>query len=276
MALSELGLVVMNRDSEGYLVTISELGKLVLELLDPRYLRASILHTRALRLRKLLMKILSHINDKHFESSVSCLNILLVIFDRILSKLESSDDDSRDMVILSKGHAAPALYIVMKEYGLIELNLEDIGKVDSPLQTHVTAYDKFIPVSTGSLGQGLSVANGIALALKMDGSSNNVYVILGDGEVDEGQIWEAAMTSSTYGLDNIIGVIDRNNVQLNGYTEDIKKKEPLAMKWEAFGWHVTELETSHPYHLYTAFDELENVKGKPKMVIVRTVDEIER
>jgi transketolase len=274
--LSSLGLITIDNKYNTPDIRLSRLGQLVFELLDESKIYRSMFQLKSKLLKEKLENVLSEIGNKHLASSITCINILLAIFERITKRHIDGNNGDEDVVILSKGHAAPALYVVMKEYGLLSHNLLNIGKIDSPLQTHVTAPNRYIKVSTGSLGQGLSIANGIALAAKMDNLNIDVYVVLGDGELDEGQIWEAALTSTTYKLDNIIGIIDRNNIQLNGYTEHIKRKEPLKNKWIAFGWHTTELFDPDPYLLLETIDEVSVIKDKPKMIIVRTESELKR
>ncbi|WP_324735657.1 1-deoxy-D-xylulose-5-phosphate synthase N-terminal domain-containing protein [Thermococcus sp. SY098] len=206
-----------------------------------------------------LKGMLSEVNNFHLNSSVTCLEILKVV---IAKKREN------DIIILSKGHSAPAFYVILSELGLLsEDELKSFANLDG-LPSHVIRGFPFIEVSSGSLGQGLSVANGIALASKLEGEERNVYVILGDGELDEGQIWEAAMTSSHYKLDNVIAIVDRNFRQLTGKTEEIMSKEPLAEKWKSFGWEVFEVENNAEKLLKLLF-KLDKVKGKPKVIIAK-------
>ncbi|ADT83395.1 1-deoxy-D-xylulose-5-phosphate synthase N-terminal domain-containing protein [Thermococcus barophilus] len=206
-----------------------------------------------------LKEMLSGVNNFHLNSSMTCLEILKAV---IAKKREN------DVIILSKGHSAPAFYVILSGLGLLsEDELKSFANLDG-LPSHVIRGFPFIEVSSGSLGQGLSVANGIALASKLEGEERNVYVILGDGELDEGQIWEAAMTSSHYRLDNVIAIVDRNFRQLTGMTEEIMSKEPLAEKWNSFGWEVFEVENNAEKLLKLLF-ELDKVKGKPKVIIAK-------
>jgi len=206
-----------------------------------------------------LKEMLSEVNNFHFNSSITCLEIL---------KAMMAKKRKNDVVILSKGHSAPAFYVILSELGLLsEEGLRSFASLDG-LPSHVIRGLPFIEVSSGSLGQGLSVANGIALASKLEGEEKNVYVILGDGELDEGQVWEAAMTSSHYKLDNVIAIIDRNFMQLTGKTEEIMSKEPLGEKWKSFGWEVFEVENNAEKLLKLLF-ELDRVKGKPKVIIAK-------
>jgi len=206
-----------------------------------------------------LKEMLSEVNNFHLNSSITCLEILKAV---IAKKREN------DVIILSKGHSAPAFYVILSELGLLsEEELKSFANLDG-LPSHVIRGLPFIEVSSGSLGQGLSVANGIALVSKLEGEEKNVYVILGDGELDEGQIWEAAMTSSHYKLDNVIAIVDRNFKQLTGKTEEIMSKEPLAEKWKSFGWEVFEVENKAEKILELLF-EFDKVKGKPKVIIAK-------
>ncbi|WP_231845566.1 transketolase [Pyrococcus abyssi] len=206
-----------------------------------------------------LKDMLRPVNGFHMHSSLTCLSILQAVLE-----VKRSDD----VVILSKGHSAPAFYVMLWKLGLLrDEDLEKFADIDG-LPSHVTRGLPFIEVSSGSLGQGLSVANGIAMAKRIDGKSGRVFVILGDGELDEGQIWEAAMTASHYGLDNVIAIVDRNYGQLSGNTERIMSKEPLADKWKAFGWKVREVK-NEVESLKEVINELDGVKGKPKVIIAK-------
>lgn len=172
--------------------------------------------------------------------------------------------------MLSKGHCSLALYAWFAETGIIgEDELAEFATPGSRLQTHPEAGRlPGIVVSTGSLGQGLSIANGLAIAARLDGVRREVAVLLGDGELDEGQVWEAAATASTLGLDNVVALVDRNGFQHTGPTENVKVKEPLAERWRAFGWHVVEA-GRRPAEVARALDTASAVKGRPKVILVR-------
>jgi transketolase len=179
----------------------------------------------------------------------------------------------RDRFILSKGHAAPLLYAALALSGYFDKQLlKTLRKIGSPLQGHPCS--KTLPgveISTGSLGQGLSIANGIAMGLKLDGLRSRVYCLLGDGEIQEGQVWEAAMTAAHYRLDNLCAIIDNNGLQIDGHCTDIMSIEPIVNKWEAFGWHVIDINGHDMKAILDAFDEAERVKLKPTMIVARTV-----
>ncbi|MFA4639393.1 1-deoxy-D-xylulose-5-phosphate synthase N-terminal domain-containing protein [Pyrococcus kukulkanii] len=209
-----------------------------------------------------LKEMLKPVNGFHINSSITCLRIMQAVLE--LKKEE-------DTVIVSKGHSAPAFYVMLWKLGLLsDEELMTFAHIDG-LPSHVARGLPFIEASSGSLGQGLSVANGIALANRIDGKNGRVFVILGDGELDEGQVWEAAMTSAHHKLDNVITIVDRNFHQLNGGTEEILAKEPLAEKWKAFGWEVREVENDVE-KLKKAIEELDKIKGKPKVIIARWVE----
>ncbi|GAB6134769.1 1-deoxy-D-xylulose-5-phosphate synthase N-terminal domain-containing protein [Thermococcus prieurii] len=206
-----------------------------------------------------LRAMLGGVNNFHLDSSETCLDILAAVLRR---------KRPEDTVILSKGHSAPAFYVMLHEMGLLsDEELYSFADIDG-LPSHVMRGLPFIEVSSGSLGQGLSVANGMAIAKRMDGEEGRIYVILGDGELDEGQVWEAAMTAAHHGLDNVIAIVDRNYFQLTGKTEEILNKEPLAEKWRAFGWVVIEVPNREDA-IAEALDYAESIKGRPKVIIVR-------
>jgi transketolase len=179
----------------------------------------------------------------------------------------------RDNFILSKGHAAPLLYTVLAHAGFIEQReLCTLRQIGSRLQGHPDS--KYLPgveISTGSLGQGLSVANGLALAHKLDKAANRVYALLGDGELQEGQVWEAAMTAAHYKLDNLCALVDNNGLQIDGPVAKVMGVEPITDKWRAFGWEVLDVDGHDMGQLTAALDKAETVKGKPTMIVCRTV-----
>ena len=206
-----------------------------------------------------LRAMLSPVSNFHLDSSETCLGIVAAVLRR---------KNEGDVVILSKGHSAPAFYVMLHEMGLLsDEELYSFADIDG-LPSHVLRGLPFIEVSSGSLGQGLSVANGIALAKRMDGREGRIYVILGDGELDEGQVWEAAMTAAHHGLDNVIAIVDRNYFQLTGKTEKILSKEPLAEKWRAFGWEVIEV-PNREEEIAEALKRAEAIGGRPKVIIAR-------
>lgn len=200
----------------------------------------------------------------HPGGSFSCIDILVTIYFKF--KMED------DKVILSKGHASPALYAVLAEKGIIEKEeLNTFRKLGSNLQGHPSSLKTpGVDVSSGSLGQGLSIANGIALSYKMDKKDNYIYVILGDGEIQEGQIWEAAMTSSHYNLNNVIAILDYNKLQIDGSNDEVMKITPVKEKFESFGFYVQEISGHNFDEIIDAINNSKN-QDKPSMIIANTI-----
>ena len=180
---------------------------------------------------------------------------------------------ARDRFVLSKGHGAPAYYTVLAHLGYFpRQELMTLRKFDSCLQGHPDCRcTPGVEVCTGSLGQGLSLANGMALANRLDGNPARVYVMLGDGELQEGQIWEAAMTAAHYKLDNLTAIVDNNRLQIDGFISEIMNIEPLVAKWLAFGWHAIEIDGHDLGAILQALDEAEQVKGRPAVIVAQTI-----
>ena len=182
-------------------------------------------------------------------------------------------DDARDRFILSKGHAAPALYSVLANRGYFDVEeLKNFRHIDNNLQGHPD-MNKVIGVdmSTGSLGQGLSIANGIAISSKLNSRGIRVYCLLGDGEIEEGQVWEAAMTSSHYKLDNLCVIVDNNNLQIDGTVENVMSPYPIDSKFKSFGFNVINIDGHNIEEIIKAFNMAKNVKGKPTAIIAKTI-----
>jgi transketolase len=181
--------------------------------------------------------------------------------------------EDRDRLILSKGHAAPLLYAALAESGYFPIEeLSTLRKLNSHLQGHTDMTETpGVEMSSGALGQGLSFAIGIALAGRLDSRDYRVYALLGDGECDEGQVWEAAMSAAHFKLDNIVAIVDRNRQQLDGWTHDVMDTEPMAQKWRSFGWHVIEVNGHDFDQLLAAFDEARKVKGRPTCIVAYTI-----
>jgi transketolase len=232
------------------------------------------LKDRARILRIEILKMLTTAGSGHTGGSLSAADIVAALY---FYKMRHNPGDpkwkGRDRFILSKGHAAPVLYAALALSGYFDKALlKTLRKLGSPLQGHPCS--KLLPgveISTGSLGQGLSIANGIAMGLKMDGSASRVYCLLGDGETQEGQVWEAAMTASHYRLDNLCGIIDNNGLQIDGQCCDVMHIEPIVKKWEAFGWHVLDINGHDMDAIVDAMNRAEKLKGKPTMIVARTV-----
>lgn len=210
----------------------------------------------------------------HPGGSLSIADILAVLyFDKMNINPNDPKMAGRDRLVLSKGHVAPALYAALAERGYFpKSELLSLRKFGSSLQGHPDMKSTpGIDMSSGSLGQGLSVANGMALAAKLEGKSHHVFVILGDGEVQEGQIWEAAMSAAHYKLDNIIAILDANGLQIDGTVEEVMSIKPIDKKFLAFGWHVIEIDGHNLKAIADAIDEAKTVKDKPTMIIANTV-----
>ena len=224
-----------------------------------------------LDIKKDILKMIYLAQSGHPGGSLSCVNILYVLYNKVMRINRSNPQwNDRDILILSKGHAAPALYAVLSNIGFIgREELFTLRKFGSELQGHPVKNKKFgIEISTGSLGMGLSVGVGCALAAKLDkNEKKNIYVILGDGELNEGAIWEAAMAASHYKLDNLIAIVDRNGFQSDGSTEEIMSLEPLAEKWKAFGWEVIEIDGASLEEMIKGLNKAKNIIKRPKVVI---------
>lgn len=233
-----------------------------------------ILKEKATEIRKSIVKMICEAKSGHPGGSLSIADILSVLyFSEMNVDPNNPKMENRDRFILSKGHAAPALYAVLAEKGYYSKDgLMTLRQYGSMFQGHPDM--KKVPgveVSTGSLGQGLSVANGMALNAKIDGLSYRTYVVMGDGEQQEGQIWEAAMTSAHYKLDNVCAILDFNNLQIDGNVDKVMGIEPIGDKWRAFGWHVIEIDGHNYEEIIEAFEEARATKGKPTMIIAKTV-----
>lgn len=210
----------------------------------------------------------------HPGGSLSCTDILTVLyFNQMNIDSAKPDSNARDRFVLSKGHASPALYSTLARRGYFEQeHLTTFCGIDSILQGHPDM--KHIPgvdMSTGSLGQGLSCANGMAIASKLNKDGNRIYCLVGDGEIEEGQIWEAAMSASHYKLDNLCVIVDNNNLQIDGSIEEVMSSYPINLKFESFGFHVINVDGHNILELIQAFDKAKTIKGRPTAIIAKTV-----
>jgi transketolase len=226
------------------------------------------------RMRRELIEMITAAKSGHPGGSLSATEIVVTLFFDVLRHDPANPKwKDRDRFILSKGHCCPVLYAVMAECGYCPQDqLMTLRKLGSIYQGHPDV--RFLPsleASTGSLGQGLSLGIGMALAARLDHSPSRSYVVLGDGEIQEGQIWEAAMFGSFHKVDNLVAVVDYNRIQLDGFVKDILDLEPLADKWRGFGWHAIELDGHDVAALQRAFAEAATVKGKPTVLIAHTV-----
>jgi transketolase len=231
------------------------------------------LQGRARCLRCHIIGMTATAGSGHPGGSLSAADIVAALYFRVMRHDPHNPQwDERDRFVLSKGHAAPVLYAALAESGYFPRELlYGLRRCDSPLQGHPDMHQlPGVEASTGSLGQGLSIGNGMALAGRLDGKKYRVYVLLGDGEVDEGQVWEAAMAAAHYGLDNVTAILDRNRQQIDGWTKDVMSLEPLADKWRAFGWHVIEIDGHDMAAILDALSGASQVKGQPTIIIAHT------
>ena len=226
------------------------------------------------RLRAAILKMLCEAGSGHPGGSLSSIDILAVLYNKVLVHDPKNPAwEDRDRFILSKGHVCPALYAVLADCGYFdEKELMGLRKYESILQGHPYMHKTpGLEVSSGSLGQGLSVAVGVALAARMDGKDIRTYCLMGDGEMQEGQIWEAAMAAGHYGLDNLCGIVDKNGLQIDGKVQDVMDIDPLVDKLIAFKWNVVETDGHDVAKLEKAFCEAKEYKGKPTMIVAHTV-----
>ncbi|MBU0756509.1 MAG: transketolase [Nanoarchaeota archaeon] len=225
-------------------------------------------------MRKLIIKMLNAAGSGHPGGSLSSVEILTALYMRVMKHDPKNPCwEKRDRFVLSKGHVAPVLYAAMAMSGYFpEEELMTLRKLGSRLQGHPHMCKlPGLETSSGSLGQGLSIANGMAIGLKMDKMNNHVYCLMGDGELDEGQVWEAAMTAAHYSLDNVTGVVDVNGLQIDGFTKDVKNLEPLADKWRSFGWHVIEVDGHNINEVVEALVESKNMHNMPTVILCHTI-----
>ena len=232
------------------------------------------LSDEAKKLRIQIIKMIYTAQSGHPGGSLSSIDILTCLyFYQMRIKPEKPSWEDRDRFVLSKGHAAPALYVVLAKLGYFPREtLFTLRQVGSILQGHPDMRKTpGIEMSTGSLGNGLSVGIGMALGAKLAGKDYHTYVLIGDGEADEGEIWEAAMAASKYKLDNLTAICDFNRVQLDGPIEEIMPLDPLPEKWKAFNWSVIEIDGHNMEEILDALDKAKQMKGKPTMIIAHTV-----
>lgn len=227
----------------------------------------------ARQIRLDIVEMLYQAGSGHVGGSLSATDVLVSLF---FGHMHLDPDNAcypdRDFFVLSKGHAAPLLYAILARLGYFPREeLFTLRQFGSNLQGHPDSKcTPGVEVPTGSLGQGLSVANGIALAMKMNRSRQRVYALLGDGEIQEGQIWEAAMTAAHYSLDNLTAILDRNRLQIDGRTKEVMSVEPLAAKWEAFGWHTVHVDGHSIPDILDALKTCGAVEGPPSIIIAHT------
>lgn len=210
----------------------------------------------------------------HPGGSLSIADILTVLYFNVLNiDPTNSKWEDRDRFVLSKGHCSPALYSILANRGYFDKELlKTFRNLESNLQGHPDMNKvPGVDMTTGSLGQGLSVANGMAIAGKMNNKQYRVYCLLGDGEIEEGQVWEAAMTANKYKLDNLCVIVDNNNLQIDGTIEEVMSSYPIDEKFKSFGFQIINIDGHNIQEIIDAFDVAKNVKGKPTCIIAKTI-----
>ncbi len=231
------------------------------------------LQKKAIEIRKDIINMLTLAGSGHTGGSLSIVDILVALYYyKLRHDPKRPDWSERDRFILSKGHACPALYAVLAARGYFPKDkLWTLRKLGSQLQGHAQRGLAGVEISSGSLGQGLSITNGMALAARLDGLDMRFYCLMGDGETNEGQVWEAAMTAAHYKLDSVCAIIDFNKLQIDGFCCDVKGAGAFANKWTDFGWNVIETDGHDIKKLMDALDSAQNAKGKPSIIIADTI-----
>lgn len=236
--------------------------------------KINFLKQKSLDIRKGIIESVYSAKSGHPGGSLSIADILSVLyFDEMNVDPKNPKDKNRDRLVLSKGHCAPALYSALANKGYFEIEeLKTLRNINGRLQGHPDM--KNIPgvdMTTGSLGQGLSAANGMAIAGKLDNKNYRVYCIVGDGEIEEGQIWEASMAAAKYKLDNLCLIVDNNNLQIDGTIEEVMSSYPIDQKFKSFGFQVITIDGNNIDSILKAFKVAKTVKGKPTCIIAKTV-----
>lgn len=231
------------------------------------------LEERCKKVRRLIIEMLAKAGSGHPGGSLSSTELVVCLFFvHLRHNPQNPSWPERDRFHLSKGHSCPVLYAVLAECGYFDhKELFTLRRLGSILQGHADRRTPGIEVGSGSLGQGLSVALGMALAGRIDKLDYRVYCLMGDGEIQEGNIWEAAMAASHYKCDNLCAILDYNGFQIDGKVKDIMNLEPLKEKWQAFGWYPIEINGHNVREVLSAYDEAKNIKGKPTIIIAKTI-----
>ena len=262
--------VVTNRSSASASDNLVEAFSCSAEGGEPRSSMEEIAKT----LRRHVIVMIEKAGSGHPGGSLSSADIVTALYFKVMRHRPSDPDWSeRDRFILSKGHAAPVLYAALaeKDYFPVEWLLT-LRKSDSRLQGHTDrTLTPGVEMSSGSLGQGLSFGVGVALAGRLDSLNHRTFVLLGGGECDEGQVWEAAMSAAHFKLDRLVAIVDHNRQQIDGWNKDVMSIEPLGDKWCSFGWHVIEIDGHDFDQILLAFEQTEFVKGQPTVIIAHTV-----
>jgi len=228
----------------------------------------------AKKLRRHIITMTGKAGSGHPGGSLSAVEIVTALYFGLLRHKPSDPQwTDRDRFILSKGHAAPLLYAALAECGYLPIEeLITLRQLDSRLQGHTDrTVTPGVEMSAGALGQGLSFAIGVALAGRLNSQKYRVYVLLGDGECDEGQVWEGAMAAAHFKVDNLVAIVDNNGLQIDGWNRDVMNLDPFNKKWQAFGWHVIEVDGHDLAQLIDAFNQAKLVKGQPTVIIAHTI-----
>ncbi|MEW6458188.1 MAG: transketolase [Bacillota bacterium] len=229
---------------------------------------------KAREIRRHIIRMLAEAGSGHPGGSLSAADIVTALYFKEM-RLDPARPDwpDRDRFVLSKGHAAPVLYAALAERGYFPVEeLATLRKLGSRLQGHPDMRKlPGVEMSTGSLGQGLSAANGMALAARLDGRDYRVYALLGDGECQEGQVWEAAMAAAHYALESLTAIVDFNGLQIDGPVSEVMSPEPIPDKWRAFGWHVLEVDGHDFRQILVALEKARSTRGRPTAIVARTV-----
>ena len=232
------------------------------------------LKMKAKEIRKDIIEEVYNANSGHPGGSLSISDIMAVLYFNELRIDEKNPRwEERDRLVLSKGHCSPALYAALAERGFFDKeDLKSFRKIESNLQGHPDLNKvPGVDMTSGSLGQGLSIANGMAIAGKMDNKNYRVYTILGDGEIEEGQIWEAAMTANKYKLDNLCVIVDNNNLQIDGTIEEVMSSYPIDEKFKSFGFNVLTIDGNNIEEILNGFEIAKQTKNKPTCIIAKTI-----
>lgn len=232
------------------------------------------LKMKANEIRKDIIEEVYNAKSGHPGGSLSIADIMAVLYFNELRIDEKNPRwEERDRLVLSKGHCSPALYAALAERGFFDKeDLKSFRKIESNLQGHPDLNKvPGVDMTSGSLGQGLSIANGMAIAGKMDNKDYRVYTILGDGEIEEGQVWEAAMTANKYKLDNLCVIVDNNNLQIDGTIEEVMSSYPIDEKFKSFGFNVLTIDGNNIEEILSAFEIAKQTKNKPTCIIAKTI-----
>ena len=231
------------------------------------------LEDKAKQIRRLIIKMLAEAGSGHPGGSLSSADIITCLYFKVMRcNPQEPDWPDRDRFHLSKGHCCPALYAALAESGYFPIeHLWTLRKFGSTLQGHPDRRARGVEVASGSLGQGLSVSLGMSLAGRIDKKSYRVYCLMGDGEIQEGNIWEAAMACAHYKCDSLCAILDYNGFQIDGCIKEIMNLEPLVDKWRSFGWHTVEIDGHNIKEILAALEEAKTIKGKPAIIIAHTI-----